>query len=92
MTGAGDAAEAMKWIEALASEVGPRRPTSAAERNAAELVSRRLRDAGVGADLEAFSGYSTFAIPVALIAGLALVRQCSRRIAAFCPSAPAPRP
>ncbi len=73
MTGAEDAAEAMALIEALASEVGPRRPTSAAERDAAELVSRRLRDAGVGADLETFSGYSTFAAPAALIGALALL-------------------
>jgi len=60
------------WIRLLADKVGPRRPTGAAERRAAQLVRDRLRAEGLEAELEQFAGYSTFAAPFGLIVGLAL--------------------
>ena len=60
------------WIRLLADEVGPRRPTSTAERRAALLVRDRLQAESVEARLEPFGGYSTFAAPVGLAAALAL--------------------
>ena len=62
---------ALEWISLLASEVGPRRPTSRSEQLAAELVRDRLRAADVEAELEAFDGYPTFGAPFGLIAGMA---------------------
>ena len=54
----------------LADDVGPRRPTGPAEREAAERVGSRLREGGLDAALEAFDGYSTFAAPFGVILGL----------------------
>jgi hypothetical protein len=68
-----------EWIELLATEVGPRRPTSAAEREAAELVAARLRAAGLEAHIEPFDGYPTFAAPLTAIASLALLAGSRRR-------------
>jgi hypothetical protein len=62
----------LSWIRLLADEVGPRRPTTAAEREAAERMRDRLREAGVDADLEPFRGLSTFAAPFGAINALAL--------------------
>jgi Peptidase family M28 len=62
----------LDWVSLLADEVGPRRPTSKAERAAAELMRERLEDAGIPARLESFQGFSTFAAPLAVILGLAL--------------------
>src|SRR5688572_9761193 len=62
----------LDWIELLADEVGPRRPTSDAERQAAELVRDGFREGGVDAELEPIQGFSTFAAPVGLIAAGAL--------------------
>jgi hypothetical protein len=62
----------LDWVTLLADEIGPRRPTSKAERAAAELMRERLEDAGIPARLEGFHGYSTFAAPFAVILGLAL--------------------
>jgi hypothetical protein len=56
----------------LADEVGPRRPTSEAERTAAELIRERLTSAGISARLEGFQGYSTFAAPLGVAVGLTL--------------------
>jgi Peptidase family M28 len=61
---------ALEWVSLLADEIGPRRPTSEAERAAAELVRERLSAAGIPARLERFRGYATFAAPIG--AGLAL--------------------
>jgi Peptidase family M28 len=62
----------LDWVSLLADEIGPRRPTSKAERAAAELMRERLEDAGIPARLESFQGFSTFAAPLAVILGLAL--------------------
>jgi len=62
----------LRWIQLLAEEVGPRRPTGTAERRAAHLVRDRLRAEGVEAELEQFNGYSTFAAPQGVILALAL--------------------
>jgi hypothetical protein len=56
----------------LADEVGPRRPTSPAEREAAERVRDRLGERGLDAELEPFQGLSTFAAPFGVINALAL--------------------
>ena len=58
------------WIRLLADEVGPRRPTRAAERAAAERVAERLVEGGVAAGLEPVRGYSTFAAPFGVILAL----------------------
>jgi acetylornithine deacetylase/succinyl-diaminopimelate desuccinylase-like protein len=69
--------QALEWIDALAGEIGPRRPTGRAEAIAAQWVRERLEAAGVTADELPFTGPSTFAtsrsIPLALgvAAGLA---------------------
>lgn len=63
---------ALEWIDVLAAQVGPRRPTSPAERIAAELVRERLRGDGVQARLEPFDDYSTFGAPIGIIATLAV--------------------
>jgi Peptidase family M28 len=57
-------------VRLLADDVGPRRPTGAAERKAAEGVASRLREGGLDAELEDFDGYSTFAAPFGVILGL----------------------
>ena len=62
----------MPWVELLADGVGPRRPTSKAERLAAILVRDRLAALGVEAELEPFRGYSTFAAPFGAIFAAAL--------------------
>jgi hypothetical protein len=62
----------LAWIELLATEVGPRRPTSDAERIAAQLMRSELRAAGVDAEIEPFRGYATFGLPYGLILGAAL--------------------
>lgn len=71
---AGDASleRALAWIRLLSEEVGPRRPTSAAERRAAELMRGELRRRGLEAQLEPFRGYATFLAPYAVILGAAL--------------------
>jgi len=66
-------------IAALASEIGARRPTSTAERAAAELLSERLRERGVDARIEPFGGYSTFALPFALTMGAAIAPELAPR-------------
>jgi hypothetical protein len=63
---------AMATIAELAEEVGPRRPTGAGERAAAEALVERLRAAGLDAETERFAGYSTFAMPFAVILATAL--------------------
>src|SRR3954463_11191173 len=62
----------LEVIEALASGIGPRRPCSEAERQAAELLERWLAAQGVEAGLEDFSGYATFGLPYGIVLGAAL--------------------
>ncbi len=62
----------LRWVRLLADEVGPRRPTSEAERRAAELLRQGLAERGVEPRLERFDGYSTFAAPYAAGAAAAL--------------------
>ena len=64
--------EAMAWIELLACEIGPRRPTGPAEREAAERTAALLADRGVDARLESFHGYASFGYPFGLIMGAAV--------------------
>jgi hypothetical protein len=63
---------ALEVIELLADEVGPRRPTSRSERLAARLMQEHLSRAGLEARIEDFRGYSSFALPFAIIQGLAV--------------------
>jgi hypothetical protein len=53
-------AEALGLIHLLAEEIGPRRPCSDAERDAANRLTAWLRDRGVEAQIEEFRGYSSF--------------------------------
>ena len=61
-----------RWTETLSEEIGPRRPTSRAERLASEWLRTELAGAGVPARLEEFPAYSTFALPQGAILGLGL--------------------
>jgi hypothetical protein len=64
--------EALDVIRLLASDIGPRRPCSEAEKRAAAELVTWLRERGVAAHTEEFSGYSTFATPYALLFGASL--------------------
>ncbi len=64
---------ALEWARLLADEVGPRRPTSPAERRAAELVADRLSKRGLTVEQRAFDAYSTFALPYGTALGIALL-------------------
>jgi hypothetical protein len=70
---AASADEALRWIDLLAGGIGPRRPTSRAERIAAEAVRAELSSAGVPAALQPFRGYSTFGLPYGLILAAAMI-------------------
>lgn len=65
--------QALELIQRLSSEIGPRRPCSSAEREAADLVRGWLVDAGVEAKLQEFRGYSSFAWPFGAILALGLM-------------------
>lgn len=65
------AEELMGWIRLLTDEVGPRRPTGSEEHLAARLLAARLTERGLRPRVEPFLGYSTFALPFALILGAA---------------------
>ncbi len=65
---------AFELTRALADEIGPRRPTSAAEARAAEVVREALSDGGVDARIQPFTGYSSFAWPYGALAALCLGR------------------
>jgi hypothetical protein len=56
----------------LADEVGPRRPTSRAERLAAEVLRDTLNAAGVANRVEAVPAYASFGYPYGALAALAL--------------------
>ncbi|MEZ5156752.1 MAG: M28 family peptidase [Solirubrobacterales bacterium] len=64
---------ALKTIEELAEGIGPRRPTGPGERAAAAALVARLRAAGVDARTEEFRGYSSFAMPFAVVLGTAVL-------------------
>jgi hypothetical protein len=68
-----EAGPALNLIRRLASDVGPRRPCSDAETEAARVAVEWLADRGVPAEVEPFRGYSTFAQPYGLILGAALI-------------------
>jgi acetylornithine deacetylase/succinyl-diaminopimelate desuccinylase-like protein len=59
--------EALGVIHLLASEVGPRRPCSEAEHDAAARLADWLRARGVDTRTEAFGGYSSFGLPYAVL-------------------------
>jgi hypothetical protein len=59
--------EALRWIDLLADGIGPRRPTSRAERLAAETVRAELSAVGIPATVEHFSGYASFGLPYGVI-------------------------
>jgi peptidase M28-like protein len=63
---------ALDLIRRLASDIGPRRPCSEAEAEAARVAIDWLAGKGVAARTEPFDGYSTFAHPYGVILGAAL--------------------
>lgn len=63
----------MDVIDLLAGDVGARRPTSEAERRAAEALQGLLREAGLESGLERFSGYPTFGLPFGAVMGTAVL-------------------
>ena len=69
----------LAWIRLLSEEAGPRRPTSAAERFAAELMLARLAERGVRGRLEPFHGFSSFGYPFGAMIALALAPALLRR-------------
>lgn len=69
---ANDPGEAMEVIVQLAEGIGARRPTSGAERRAAEALRVRLRAAGLTAELESFQGLASFGLPFGAIVGAAV--------------------
>ena len=64
---------ALEWVRLLSEEIGPRRPTGAAERRAAELVADRLSKQGITVEKRPFDGYPTFALPYGIPLGVALL-------------------
>jgi acetylornithine deacetylase/succinyl-diaminopimelate desuccinylase-like protein len=64
--------EARDLVRRLSVDIGPRRPCSDAERQAADILERWLSDRGATASQEPFHGYATFGQPYALIMGAAL--------------------
>lgn len=63
---------ALEVTEALASEIGPRRPCSDAEEQAAELMEEWLTGLGLEVRTEGVPSQPTFALPYALLFGMAL--------------------
>ena len=68
-----EAGLALDLIGRLSSGIGPRRPCSEAEAQAAQLAIDWLAEHGVKADVEPFRGYASFAHPYGLILGASLV-------------------
>jgi hypothetical protein len=58
---------ALDLIHVLSADVGPRRPCSEAEKDAANRLVAWLRERGVEARIEEFQGYSTFALPYTIL-------------------------
>ena len=65
--------EALALIDQIATGIGPRRPCSSAERQAAELLRARLEAAGLDARLEEFPSLQTFGLPQGAVLGTALL-------------------
>jgi acetylornithine deacetylase/succinyl-diaminopimelate desuccinylase-like protein len=63
---------ALELIRALASDIGPRRPCSEAERRAADLLVNWLQEHGIEARTEPFRGYASLGYPYGLIFATAL--------------------
>ena len=61
---------ALAWLETLASEIGPRRPTTRSERVAAEWLRNELAGLGLAPELEGVGAYSSFAWPQLTVLGL----------------------
>lgn len=83
ITSSGDLDTAMATVAELAEEIGPRRPTTGAEAEAAAALVRRLEAAGIDARTEPFRGYATFTAPFAIVLGAAiapLLFRASRRL------------
>lgn len=78
--------QALAWIEGLAGDIGPRRPTGLAEHVAATWVREQLTRAGLATEELRFNGLDTFArsrgIPIALGAGAGLLARGRLRHAA----------
>jgi acetylornithine deacetylase/succinyl-diaminopimelate desuccinylase-like protein len=64
--------EALGVIELLATSIGPRRPCSEAEKRAAGALVGWLRERGVEARTEEFTGYASFGYPYGLLFGASL--------------------
>jgi Peptidase family M28 len=62
---------ALGIVSTLADEIGARRPTSRAERLAAEVTRDAFAGAGIEAATEPFDGYASFAYPFGAITALA---------------------
>jgi hypothetical protein len=60
---------ALDLIHLLASEIGPRRPCSQAEKDAAYRLTGWLREHDIDARIEEFRGYSTFSLPYTVLFG-----------------------
>ena len=65
--------EALALIDQMANGIGPRRPCSPAEREAAELLQARLVAAGLDARIEQFESLETFGYPQTAVLGSALL-------------------
>jgi hypothetical protein len=63
---------ALSLIRTLSEEIGPSRPCSVQEKEAAEYFRRWLAERGVDTALEPFQGYASFGYPYGLIFGAAL--------------------
>jgi hypothetical protein len=74
---------ALDLSHTLAVDVGPRRPCSEAERDAANRLVAWLRQRDVDARTEEFQGYSSFALPYAMLfavsVGGGLLQRSTRR-------------
>jgi len=57
----------LETVRALAEEIGPRPPTSAAEAQAAAYVNARMRQAGLDVDVQTFRAVSTCSLPYGLL-------------------------
>ena len=63
---------ALDLVRRLSEDIGPRRPCSPAEKQAADLLEGWLAERGVEAGLEPFDGYASFGQPYGVIMSTAL--------------------
>ena len=64
--------QALELIDRLSTGIGPRRPCSPAEREAAELLRADLASAGAQSRLEEFRSLATFGLPQTAVLGAAV--------------------